>query len=96
MIVRTESFLECAYLEPRDLLTVTLRPEPDAARPTDDSHTPMHCISLEVSGTGEKSRWFYREDGTLDGVDYMQGQHLIRSDEHDVTMAFSHNDAMRP
>ena len=92
MIVRTDSFVDYAGVQPRDFMTAILRPEPDAARPTDDTQTKLHCISVQFSGAFEKSRWYYREDGTLDGVDYPESQRLIRSDEHDITMNFAHKD----
>ena len=96
MIIHTDSFIDYAYAQPRDLLTITLRPEPDAARSSDDTGTKMRCICVQVSGAIEKSRWFFRVDGTLDGIDYPDAQHLIRSDEHDVAMDFAHKEALRP
>ena len=94
MIVRADSFEDYAYAQPHDFLTITLRPEPSASRAGDD--TKLRCISVQVSGAPEKARWFFRADGTLDGIDYPDGQHLIRSDAHDVAMEFAHKETLRP
>jgi hypothetical protein len=96
MIIRADSFIDYAYAQPRDFLTATLRPEPDAQRSINDSQDKLRCISVQFNGAPERALWFFREDGTLDGVDYPQAQHLIRSDEHDVTQAFAHKEALRP
>jgi hypothetical protein len=96
MIIRTDSFSDYAFAQPRDFLTITLRPEPNQARPTDDSGTKLQCVSVQVSGSVEKALWFYRPDGTLDGADYPDSQHMIRSDEHDIAMQFAHNESLKP
>jgi hypothetical protein len=96
MILRTDSFVDYAYAQPTDLLTVTIRPQPDAPREGDEGGQPLHCVQVEFSGAGETSRWFFRPDGTLDGVDYSQSQHLIRRDVRDISMDFAHTEPLRP
>jgi hypothetical protein len=93
MLIRTDLSLDYSFAEPTALLSVMIRPEPNTAR---DDGEKLKCISLEVCGTGEKSRWFYRADGTLDGTDAPQGQRSIRRDQHDISMDFSRNAKMRP
>ncbi|HEX3357012.1 MAG TPA: hypothetical protein VHS31_08585, partial [Tepidisphaeraceae bacterium] len=98
MILRTDSFMDLAYAQPTDLFTVTIRPQPDTSRDTDDadSSQPLHCVQIEFSGTGETSRWFFRPDGTLDGIDYSQAQHLARRDEKEISTDFSRTPQLIP
>jgi hypothetical protein len=96
MIVRTDSSAEYAHVRNTDLLTVIIRPEPDVKRTADDGATPLKCVSMEFSGSGEKMRFFFRPDGTLDSEDSQQAIHLIHSEERDIAVSFSRNDAMKP
>src|SRR2546430_2656255 len=98
MIVRTDSSPEYAHVRNTDLLTVIIRPEPGITRSADDnSGAPgLKCVSLEFSGSGEKIRFFFRPDGTLEGVDSPQSIRLVHSDERDIVTSFSRNDAMKP
>jgi hypothetical protein len=41
-------------------------------------------------------RFFFRPDGTLDSEDSQQAIHLIHSEERDIAVSFSRNDAMKP
>ena len=78
------------------MLTVIVRPEPDIKRSADEGATPLKCVSLEFSGSGEKMRFFFRPDGTLDSAESPQSIRMIHSDERDVTTSFSRSDAMKP
>jgi hypothetical protein len=96
MIVRTDSSIEYAHVKNTDLLTVTVRPEPDVKRTADDGATPVKCVSLEFSGSGEKMRFFFRPDGTLESADSPQSIRLLHSDEREINTSFSRIDAMKP
>src|SRR5205823_2665811 len=97
IIVRTDSSVEYAHVRNTDLLTVIIRPEPDVKRTADDPGAPgLKCVSLEFSGSGEKMRYFFRPDGTLESADAPQSIRLIHSDERDIVTSFSRNDAMKP
>jgi hypothetical protein len=96
MILRTDSSPDYANAKTTDLLTVTIRAEPKVSRMADDNATQLKCVSTEFSGSGERIRWFFRPDGTLDSADFPQSIRLIHSDEHDIATGFSRNDAMKP
>jgi hypothetical protein len=58
------------------------------AERTDDG-AGLRCVQAAVNGTGRLSRWYFRNDGTLDHADFAGDLHLSRSTDADVESAFA-------
>jgi hypothetical protein len=38
--------------------------------PVDSAAADLRCFEVELSGTGQLSRWYFRNDGSLDHADF--------------------------
>lgn len=86
MIVRSEWFIGSEALPTQTLLTLTIRPSLEIPRMVGGK--PMRCMSVEVNGSGELSRWYFRENGELECVDFVGGVQLLASDFNSIRNAF--------
>jgi hypothetical protein len=67
MILRTESFVGFEGDAGPGLLTLLIRPAADDGpthKAAGDDDRPMRCVTVEVNGTGEISRWYFRPPPT--------------------------------
>jgi hypothetical protein len=94
MVLRSESFVDFAspIVQPMKLVVTPGGP----AKSIDNGKTPLRCVSVEVSGTGEIGRWYFRPDGTLDSVDFPEGLEIVRADAGMVKTDFAADARMAP
>ncbi|HTL27676.1 MAG TPA: hypothetical protein VL282_00580, partial [Tepidisphaeraceae bacterium] len=95
MIVECESFSGYEGAATQALLRLVITPSSDVARSGLADAKPLRCINVEVNGSGEVSRWFFRADGSLDSIDYADGFRRIRSDLSTIRSEFT-NSYMKP
>jgi hypothetical protein len=96
MILRTDSFTGhegAAPLEPMTLI-VTHAAEPTTRSALDG--TPLRCVTVQVNGSGELSRWYFREDGRLERTEFASGLRRVPSDFKTVQFTFSDDEGMKP
>jgi hypothetical protein len=53
-------------------------------------------MTVEVSGTGELSRFYFKSDGMLDSVDYAEDVQQIASEEAMIKLQFQGDARMMP
>ena len=80
MIVRSESFLGYEEHASRDLLTVIIEPEADPARTSEGAAAKRRCVTVQVNGSGQLSRWYFQADGTLENIDLADGLRRVRTE----------------
>jgi hypothetical protein len=56
----------------------------------------LRCVTVEVSGTGLLSRFYFKADGSLDSIDYSDGLQQAVSNEADVKFQFRGDARMEP
>lgn len=95
MVLRTESLPSGAgraVVQPMRLI-VTPGGPPEMS---DDGKTSLRCLSVEVSGTGEVIRCYFREDSTLDQIDLPDNLQQTRSDLASVRFGAGADARMAP
>jgi hypothetical protein len=96
MILRSESFPGFDALAAPTLLTLVIRPASDVPRTAEGETKPMRCVSVQVNGSGQLSRWYYRENGDLECVAFPDGVQLLRSDSSSIQFTFHQDSLMMP
>jgi hypothetical protein len=98
MILQVDSYFDAGSVQNTSLLTIIIRPPTSTARPTTgaDGSTSLHAVSLEINGSGERSTWYFRSDGTLDGIDEADSIHTTRQELSNLEMDFSRDPQMKP
>jgi hypothetical protein len=97
MLIQTESIAGFALQgvalpRPMRLIVTPVGP----GRTTDNGHTVLRCVTVEISGTGALLRFFYRPDGVLDSIDYPDDLQQTQSDETQVKFQFGGDRRMLP
>jgi hypothetical protein len=95
MILRTESFLGDQGTPITQPMRLIVTPG-GTSKLTDGGKTPLRCVSIEVSGTGEVSRYYFRPDGALDSIDYPDYLLQTRSDLATVRFQSGGDQRMSP
>jgi hypothetical protein len=96
MILRTDSFPAFEALGAPNLLTLIIRPANDVPRNAEGETKPMRCISVEVNGSGRLSRWYFRENGELECIDFADGVQRLRSEGSSIQFTFHQDPLMMP
>lgn len=100
MILRTDSFFDAGDVQNTDFLTLIARPTSAATRPatstSEDGTAPLHAVSVEIDGSGERSTWYFTPDGSLEGIDDADSVHTVRRELSDLEMDFAHDPQMKP
>src|SRR5206468_2525652 len=85
MLLRTESFLGCEALGLPEPLTILIRPDESATtRKAEGESQPMRCVTAEVNGTGTVTRWYFRQSGELEYVQFPGGVQRAAAEENTV------------
>lgn len=96
MILRSESVpageVGRATAHPMRLIVTPTGP----LKTTDGGKTPLRCVSIEVSGTGEISRYYFRPDGALSTIDFPDNLQQTRSDPVSVKLQSTGDARMAP
>lgn len=95
MILQTESIPTPECIPIMLPLKLIVMPVP-TTKLADDGRTPLRCITVEASGTGELSRYYLRPDGSIDSIDFPNDLQQIRSDEATVKFEFGSEPRMVP
>jgi hypothetical protein len=95
LILRTDGAMALPGINPRDPLTLLIRPVSSAAKASADG-APLRELLVRVNGTGQLSRWLIREDGTIDSVEFAGGIQRLRKDEPMIEFIFRSDLALAP
>ena len=78
-----------------ELLTVLIRPAENAAttHKADGETEPMRCLTAQVNGRGQVSRWYFRKTGELEYVGLSGGVRRVPSDAFAVKFDFRERQA---
>lgn len=83
LILRTDSIPgPQARLSPA-LMNLVLEPATDMPKSLPPSTQPMSCWRVQVSGSGQSSRWYFDPAGRLHSIAFPGGIHLIRQENAD-------------
>jgi hypothetical protein len=109
MLLVTDSFPGREGIGPPRPLTLIIRPGDDATATTAmtattattraaaaGESTPMRSVTVQVNGTGSISRWYFRNTGELERVDWSGGVQQLASDENAVKHNFPKGDPLAP
>ena len=80
MILRTDSFTGhegSGPLEPMTLIVTHAATDPTTRSALDG--TPLRRVTVQVNGSGELSRWYFREDGRLQRTEFAAGLRRCRA-----------------
>ncbi len=100
MIIRTDSMIGYESGEGDDLLALLVQPCPAPAGPATSTQPattkPTRCLSVQVNGSGQISRWFFDADGQLRQIDFAGGFRRIRCPQQDVQNGFAADGRLAP
>jgi hypothetical protein len=89
MILESESFIGYEGAATGSLMRLIITPTSDVAHSGQADAKPLRCVNVEVNGSGEISRWYFKADGTLDSIDYADGFRRVRSDLLTIRNSFT-------
>jgi len=98
MLIRTESFPGgWEAVGPAELLSVLIRPDETATtRKADGESGPMRCVTAQVNGSGEITRWYFRQSGELECIELSGGVRRVPADEASIGFDFGNTPRMKP
>jgi hypothetical protein len=96
MILRTESFVGHEGAAPPEPLTLIVMHNAEATTRSAVDGTPLRCVTVQVNGSGEVSRWFFREDGRTERIEFAAGLRRLPSDPKTVKFTFEDDQGMLP
>lgn len=91
LLIRTDSLIGYEYARATDLHYVLIQPHADAKL-----EQGWTCKRVELIGSGEAARWYYRPDGQLDRIESSDGFVQARQDEADIRREFDSVPFMKP
>jgi hypothetical protein len=94
MTLRSESFPGYDAMGISSPLMLIVRPAKDRGPSTRAATQALRCVTVEVNGTGEISRWYLQADGTVDSVDFPDGIQRLESNERSIRFEFAQDPAM--
>ena len=56
----------------------------------------MRCVSAQVNGSGQLSRWFFRQSGELECVEFPGGVQRVPADQNTIGFDFGKGGPMAP
>ncbi len=95
MILETDTFPGYEGAATSSLMQLIITPSSDVAHSGQPDAKPLRCMDVEVNGSGEISRWFFKSDGSLDSIDYADGFRRMKSDLPSIRNSFT-NPFMKP
>jgi hypothetical protein len=96
MLIRTESFPGFEAVGTSEPLTLLIEPTPNTTRKSETDKTLLRCVSVEVNGSGQISRWFFRGDGDLECIDFASGVQATPTDHPTLEFDFGKDGQMGP
>ncbi|MGE5611677.1 MAG: hypothetical protein ACM359_20685, partial [Bacillota bacterium] len=78
MVLRTESILMPGGSASAQPMVLVLEPDFDLPKVPPGQDEAMRCWRVQVSGSGQVSRWYIDGEGRLDSIDFADGVHLHR------------------
>ena len=96
LILRTESFVGHEGSAPPEPMTLIVAHNAEATTRSAVDGTPLRCVTVQVNGSGEVSRWFFREDGRTERIEFAAGLRRLPSDPKTVRFTFEHDEGMLP
>lgn len=96
MILRTESFIRHEGSGPPRPMTLIITHSPETTTRSTVDDAPLRCVTVQVNGSGELSRWYFRPDGSIDRIDFAAGLQMLPSDAQTVSFTFKHDESMKP
>jgi hypothetical protein len=75
MILRTESILMPGESVSARPMVLVLEPDFDLPKVPPGQDEAMRCWRVQVSGSGQVSRWYVDGEGRLDSIDFADGVH---------------------
>jgi hypothetical protein len=96
MLLMTDSFPSREGIGPPQLLTLIIRPGDNTTRTAEGEATPMRCVTVQVNGVGALSRWYFRQSGELEIIEWPGGIRESVSDEKSVKNYFPKGDPLAP
>ncbi len=96
MLVQTESFIGYEQRLNAELLRLRIEPTEEEPRTIAGENAPMRCLKVQVNGSGEISRWYFKGDGELEQIDFPDGVRRVRDTEAGVGEHFAGDTQMLP
>lgn len=96
MILRTEWFTGYEWIIPLEPLILLIVPSSEFPKTAEGQGQPMRCLTIQVNGSGQISRWYFDSDGELASADFADGIHLLPSDPQRIGFDFGNDERMTP
>jgi hypothetical protein len=96
MLIRTDSFPGFETVGAPEPLMLRIQPGASTSEKTHDETTLMRCLTVEVNGSGQISRWYFGGDGELDRVELPGGVQGVPSNEERLKFDFGKDGQMAP
>jgi hypothetical protein len=91
MILESETLTGYEGANTAALIRLIITPTSDVAHSGQADAQPLRCVNVEVNGSGEISRWYFKSDGSLDSIDYADGFRRVKSDLLTIRNSFTNN-----
>jgi hypothetical protein len=96
MLLHSESFIGNEAIGPTEPLTIVIRPTHERPRTASGEDQPMRCLTAIVNGSGQISRWFFRQSGELELIELAGGLVLTPGDRKGVEANFPKGGPLAP
>jgi hypothetical protein len=96
LLLSSDSFLGYEGIMPPGPLTLIVRPAGENSSSSEGEAIKLRVVSVEVSGSGQISRWYLQQDGQLDHIEFAGGVRRTKSTQTAVKFEFAHDATMKP